>query len=209
MGQYVGFDVSMKETAVCVLDDAGAVVWRGRCGSSPEAMAEALRRHAPSAERVVLESGTLSPWHWHGLGALNVPVVCVDARQAKAALSARVHKSDDLDAEGLAQLARTGWYAEVRVKSLESHRLHSVLTARAKLVGMKRTLSNTIRSLLKTFGSFTGRARGATFAARVRELIADEPILGVGIRGSACKLGGDLFRDPDAGPLSEASGAPG
>jgi len=66
---------------------------------------------------------------------LTVPVVCVDARQAKAALSARVHKSDDLDAEGLAQRARAGWYAEVRVKGLESRRLHSVLAARAKLGG--------------------------------------------------------------------------
>jgi len=90
-------------------------------------------------ERVVLESGTLSPWHWHGLRALTVPVVCVDARQAKAAaLSARVHKSDDLDAEGLAQRARAGWYAEVRLKSLESRRLHSVLAARAKLGGAGR-----------------------------------------------------------------------
>lgn len=183
MGQYVGLDVSLKETAVCVMDSLEGIVWRGRCGSTPEAMAEALRRHAPEAERVVLESGTLSPWHWHGLRALGVPVVCVDARQAKAVLSARVHKSDDLDAEGLAQLARTGWYAEVRVKSLEAHRLHSVLTARAKLVAMKRTLSNTIRSLLKTFGMFTERARGAGFAARVRELIADEPLLGTGIEG--------------------------
>jgi len=32
MGQYVGLDVSMKETAVCVLDEAGWVVWRGRSG---------------------------------------------------------------------------------------------------------------------------------------------------------------------------------
>lgn len=183
MGQYVGLDVSLKETAVCVVDAGGSVVWRGRSGATPEAMAKTVSRHAPLAERVVLESGTLSPWHWHGLRALNVPVVCVDARQAKAVLSARVHKSDELDAEGLAQLARTGWYAEVRVKSLESHRQHSVLAARAKLVATKRTLSNTIRSLLKTFGKFTGRARGSSFGERVRALIADEPILGKGIEG--------------------------
>ena len=112
-----------------------------------------------------------------------MPVVCVDARQAKAALSGRPNKSDELDAEGLAQLARTGWYAEVRVKSFDSHRIRSVLVARAKLVGMKRTLSNTIRSLLKTFGQFTQRARGQGFAERVRELMADEPLLGKGVEG--------------------------
>jgi transposase len=146
-------------------------------------MAATIRKRAPAAERAVLESGTLSTWHWHGLKALGVPVVCVDARQAKAALSGRPNKSDELDAEGLAQLARTGWYAEVRVKSFDSHRVRSVLVARAKLVGMKRTLSNTIRSLLKTFGQFTQRARGQGFAERVRILVADEPLLGKGIEG--------------------------
>lgn len=110
-------------------------------------------------------------------------MVCVDARQAKAALSGRPNKSDELDAECLAQLARTGLYANVRVKRLDNRRLRSVLVGRAKLVGMKRTLSSTIRSLLKTFGLFARRARGKGFADRVRELMADEPLLGKGIEG--------------------------
>lgn len=142
MSHYVGLDVCLKETSVCVLDAEGAVVWRGQCRSEPAALAATVRKRAPEARRVVLESGTLSTWHWHGLKELGVPVVCVDARQAKAALSGRVNKSDALDAEGLAQLARTGWYAEVRVKSLDSRRVRSVLVGRAKLVEMKRTLSN-------------------------------------------------------------------
>jgi transposase len=183
VGHYVGLDVSLKETSVCVLDDAGSFVWRGQCRSEPETMAAVIAKRAPMAERVVLESGTLSTWHWHALKALGVPVVCVDARQAKAALSGRVNKSDALDAEGLAQLARTGWYAEVRVKSLDSHRVRSVLVGRAKLVEMKRTLSNTIRSLLKTFGLFTGQARGAGFAAKVRAAVEGEPLFGQGIAG--------------------------
>lgn len=183
MSHYVGLDVSLKETSVCIVDAGGRVIWRGQCRSDPEAMAGLLRKRAPTAERVVLESGTLSTWHWHGLKALGVPVVCVDARQAKAALSGRVNKSDALDAEGLAQLARTGWYTEVQVKSLDSHRVRSVLVGRAKLVVMKRTLSNTIRSLLKTFGLFTGRAKGKGFAERVRSVLSDEPLLGKGIAG--------------------------
>ena len=36
MEQYVGLDVSLEETAVCVLDSAGKIVWRGRCSSDPE-----------------------------------------------------------------------------------------------------------------------------------------------------------------------------
>lgn len=178
---YVGLDVSLKETSVCVVDGDGGVVWRGTCRSTPAAMSATLSKRAPEAVRVVLESGTLSTWHWRGLKELGVPVVCVDARQAKAALSGRVNKSDALDAEGLAQLARTGWYAEVRVKSLDSHRIRSALVARAKLVVMKRTLSNTIRSLLKTFGLFTGNAKGKGFAERVRAAAAEEPLAAKGI----------------------------
>lgn len=181
MSHYVGLDVSLKETSVCVVDGDGRVVWRGTCRSTPAAMSATLSKRAPDAVRVVLESGTLSTWHWHGLKELGVPAVCVDARQAKAALSGRVNKSDALDAEGLAQLARTGWYAEVRVKSLDSHRIRSVLAARAKLVVMKRTLSNTIRSLLKTFGLFTGCAKGKGFAERVRVAAAHEPLAAQGI----------------------------
>jgi transposase len=52
--------------------------------------------------------------------AKGLPVVCVDARLAHKALSGRRNKSDRYDAEGLAQLTRTGWFAEVQVKSKDS-----------------------------------------------------------------------------------------
>jgi transposase len=48
-------------------------------------------------------------------------VVCLDARHAQAALSVQINKSDANDADGLAQIVRTGWYREVEVKSLDSH----------------------------------------------------------------------------------------
>ena len=48
MGQhYVGLDVSLEMTSVCVLDEAGATVWRGKVGSTPEALAAAIRARAP------------------------------------------------------------------------------------------------------------------------------------------------------------------
>ena len=43
--QFVGLDVSQAETAVCVIDAAGATVWQGKCASDPEAIAGTLRRH--------------------------------------------------------------------------------------------------------------------------------------------------------------------
>ena len=93
MEQYVGLDVSLEETAVCVLDSAGKIVWRGRCSSDPEAIARIVRERAPFAVRLGLETGQLSTWLVHSLRRLGLPVVCLDARHAKAALSLQVNKT--------------------------------------------------------------------------------------------------------------------
>lgn len=117
MGQFVGCDVSLKETAICVLDEDGSVVWRGSCVSTPEAIAATVGQHAPAVVRLGLETGTLSPWLARGLEALDVPVICLDARQAKAVLSLRINKSDPNDAQGLAEIVRSGWYRQVQVRA--------------------------------------------------------------------------------------------
>ena len=116
MTQYVGLDVSMKETKLHVLDDAGKRVWRGCCATEPAAIAAAVRRYAPAAARIGLETGPLTTWLWTTLTAEGLPMVCLDARHAKRALDMKVNKTDANDAEGLAHLVRAGWYREVRVK---------------------------------------------------------------------------------------------
>ena len=55
MAHYAGLDVSDKETAIHVVDGSGKTVWRGKRPSEPDALASALRRHAPELERVGLE----------------------------------------------------------------------------------------------------------------------------------------------------------
>ena len=59
MGEYIGLDVSLKETAVSIRRD-GKRVWRGKCLSDPAVIAALIRKHAPSAERVVFETGSLN-----------------------------------------------------------------------------------------------------------------------------------------------------
>src|SRR4051812_13063770 len=118
MAEYVGLDVSMKETAVSIRRD-GKRVWRGKCGSDPKLIAEVIRRRAPGAARVVFETGPLSVWFYHALTAKELPAICIDARHAKAALDMAPNKTDAHDADGLAQLAEVGFFREVRVKSFE------------------------------------------------------------------------------------------
>lgn len=100
MTQYVGLDVSLKETKLHVLDEAGKRVWRGRCASEPAAIAAAVRRHAPTAVRIGLETGPLTTWLWTALTAEGLPMVCLDARHAKKALDMKANKTDANDAEG-------------------------------------------------------------------------------------------------------------
>ena len=95
---YVGLDVSLKETSVAVIDDNDRLVWRGSVASTPEAIADALRKHAARAERIGLEAGQLASWLYHGIKAKGWPVTCIDARHAKAALSLKVNKTDANDA---------------------------------------------------------------------------------------------------------------
>ena len=57
MGVYVGLDVSLKQTSVCVIDEAGKVVWRGSCATSVAALADVLSKQAPNAVRIGIESG--------------------------------------------------------------------------------------------------------------------------------------------------------
>jgi transposase len=178
MKQYVGLDVSQKATSVCVVDEDGRKIWAGKCASTPEALAATIRAHAPQADRVGLETGPLCVWHFHGLKALGMPIVCIDARHAKAALAMQVNKTDENDAEGLAQIMRTGWFRAVHVKSFDAQLQRSTLLSRLQLVNMRRDASNQVRGALKVFGNVLPAGRLATFDQLVRHHIASRPELG-------------------------------
>lgn len=45
MKQYVGLDVSQKETAVCLVDQDGKVLFEGKAPSVPGALARVIGKH--------------------------------------------------------------------------------------------------------------------------------------------------------------------
>lgn len=177
MKHYVGLDVSQKETSVCVVDEAGTMVFEGKAKSEPGALTAMIRKRAPFAERVGFETGAMASWLWHELKRVGLPVVCIDARHANAVLSVRINKSDQNDARGLAELVRIGWYREVRVKSEESQTIRSILVVRARLVGIRRDLENQVRSMLKEYGLLFSRAIGSRFRQHVLELLLEDHAL--------------------------------
>ena len=149
---YAGLDVSDKTTHICVVDGDGAVIRRDVVTSDPDVLAKWLARHAKGLVRVVLETGPLSSFLYHGLAERAVPVTCICARHAKRALSARVNKSDVNDAESLSQLARTGWFKAVHMKAGATHIDRAALKIRAQLVTSRNAFANQLRGLLKLFG---------------------------------------------------------
>jgi len=175
MTSYVGLDVSLKSTSICVVDADGMVIVEQSVDSGPDCIAEFIHTNAPGVQRVGLESGPTSVWLWRELAQRGLPVICIDARHARAALSMQINKSDRNDAVGIARIMQTGWYREVQIKSPVSHATRALLNTRALLVKIRRDLENQVRGLLKVEGLVIGQAKDGVFSSRVRALLSERP----------------------------------
>jgi predicted NBD/HSP70 family sugar kinase len=58
MDYFAGLDVSVKETSVCIVDDAGKIVRETRMASEPEALLQVLTNTIYRFKRVGLEART-------------------------------------------------------------------------------------------------------------------------------------------------------
>jgi transposase len=177
MKYYAGLDVSLDETAVCVVNEEGVIVHEGKAESDPTALADWLSNNGVDLQRVGLEAGPLSPWLYEGLRAAGLPAVCVETRRMKGATAAMAVKTDRNDARAIAQAIRVGWYTAVHVKTAESQELRLLLTNRKTLQAAQLALDNEIRGTLKAFGLKVGQVTTARFEGRVTELVADRPRL--------------------------------
>lgn len=181
MPAYAALDVSKKSTSIHVVNETGTCLWRGKVPTEPDALAAALAPFTADLAKVGLETGCWSIWLCHELRGRGLPVVCMDARQAHAALSLSINKTDANDARGLAQLLRTGLFREVRVKGWEDVRLRTLIHARRALLRAHIDLANAVRGALRTFGLMLGAGSGSggarAFERRVREHLASRPDL--------------------------------
>src|ERR1700757_5730 len=117
MAHYVGLDVSVRHTSICIVDEVGKIVREIRVPSEPAAIIPILTAPHLSCRRIGLEAGPLSQWLFNALAEANLPAICVETRHMKAALAAQVNKTDRNDARGIAQMMRVGLYRPVHVKT--------------------------------------------------------------------------------------------
>jgi transposase len=179
MAYFAGLDVSVKETRVCIVDDAGKIVREARVASEPEALLQVLTNTIYRFKRVGLEAGPLSQWLYSVLAEAGLPVICVETRHMRAMLKAQINKTDRNDARGIAQMMRVGLYRPVHVKTLRSQKLRVLLTHRKLLQSKAIAIENDLRATLRNFGLKVGMIGTVKFETRIRELVENLPDLAV------------------------------
>src|SRR5579871_5779479 len=177
MDHFAGLDVSVKETSVCILDDAGKIVKEVKVASEPQALLKVLGNPAYRFKRIGLEAGPLSQWLFCALAEAQLPVICVETRHMQAVLKAQINKTDRNDARGIAQMMRVGLYRVVHVKTPRSQKLRMLLTHRKLLQSKAIAIENDLRGTLRNFGLKVGMVGTVRFEARIQELVETIPDL--------------------------------
>lgn len=177
MRYYAGLDVSLEETAICVVDATGTIVKEVRAESEPGALDDALKRLGLPLERVGMEACSLTAWLHDGLTEAGWPAICIETRRANAAMKTMPNKTDRNDARALAQIVRTGWFRQVHVKSRQSRRWRSLLVARRTVLNHMRGIENVVRGITREEGIKLGTPSRKEFAISVREMAGDRPEL--------------------------------
>ena len=178
MTHYAALDVSLRSVHICVIDTDGKIKAEASLASEVEDILAYLKGLGLKIAAVGFEAGTLTQYLDYGLKAAGFKVICMEARQVKAALSAMRNKTDKHDARGIAHILRSGWYSEVHVKSLKSHQIRALLSSRKAVLAKCIDLENEIRGLLKVFGiKLPPRLGHGSFDGAVRETIETDSAL--------------------------------
>src|SRR6056297_1066003 len=178
MEYFAGLDVSLRSCAICVVDTKGQVALERELPCEVGDIADCLNSFGHPIERIGFEAGTLSQHLFYGLTREGFDVVCMEARQVNAALSAMRNKTDKNDARGIAHVLRTGWFSPVHMKSREAHGVRALLSTRKALLKKTMDLANEVRGLLKIFGiRLPKTVKHGSFDGIVRPLIEMDEVL--------------------------------
>jgi transposase len=152
MEHFVGPNVSVRGTSVCVVDETGKLLKEAKISTEPKVIASLLAKRGYARKWVGLQARPMSQWLYAELAAAGSPVICVETRHMRSALAAQPNKADRNDARGIAQMMRVGLDRSVHVQTLQSQDWRLLLTARkllqAKLLDIERDLRGTVKNFL-------------------------------------------------------------
>jgi transposase len=175
-----GLDLGDKYSYLCLIDtESGEVMEEGRLRTSPET----LKRRFPSEQpmRIAIEAGTHSPWVSRVLEECGQEVLVANPRRTRLIYASK-RKTDEVDAESLARLARVDPKLLYPLKHRGEHsQAHlAIIRSREALVGSRTQLVNHVRGAVKSFGARLPKCPARSFHKRAAEHIPEAllPALG-------------------------------
>jgi transposase len=179
MNYYAGIDVSLEYSSVCVVNASGKIIREAKVASEPEALVGWFASLGFGVERIGLEAGPLSQWLFAGMKQAGLAVELLETRHVRNAFKTMPVKTDRKDARGIAELMRLGWFRPVHCKSIEAQETRAVLTGRKLVQSKLHDVEMSLRGILRGFGLKVGRTTPKQFEARIKELVAEHPSLGM------------------------------
>ena len=168
---WAGLDLGLRQSQVCVINDAGETVFETACETSFQPLSETLSTFPKDMLALIAIEAGPDLYVIRKLRNAGYPIAVFEARKASKFLAIRRNKSDVSDAHGLADLARLGrrTVSQVHLKSLECQQLRSHLAMRNRLVKLRVTADGALRSRLATYGRSFKKVYGP---GRIRSLVS-------------------------------------
>jgi transposase len=195
MSNYVGLDVSLKTTFVCILNAEGTKLQEGEVESTPEAIANFLQKTALEIKHIGLESGSLTRYLKKGLQKMGYKVAIMESRRMAAILTTIINKTDKNDARGIAEALRAGHFRECILRSDMATEIRSFLNMRQTAVEERTHIVSSIRGHLKVYGIKFAKKAGKKFRSVVEEAIRDLPLIVQRVVGGLLNIFDTLDRE--------------
>ena len=177
MSTFIGVDVSLATSAICILGEGGKIIKEAKIDSEPAAFVAFMQNLPYEITGIGMEAGPLSQWLHKALADAGFAIVLMETHKVKKALSAMPIKTDRRDAEGIAHLLQLGWFSAVHCKSVTAQETRAVLTGRSALKKALTAMELCVRGILRNFGLKMGQVSRKGYEERVRELIDGNAML--------------------------------
>ena len=175
-----GLDLGDNYSYLCLIDQlSGEVMEEGRLRTTPEAFRRRFSSERPM--RIAIEAGTHSPWASRVLEQCGHEVLVANARKLRLIYSNK-RKTDEIDAENLARLARVDpkLLYPLKHRGEDSQAHMALIRSRQALVGCRTQLVNHVRGAVKSFGGRLPKGPAVSFHNKAAEHIPEAlwPALG-------------------------------